>query len=173
MLTELLALLRPSKMLLTTRRYPDVGSLVYVHRMGLLSETDALQLLRHQAAAGGIAELLHAGAEDLRQIYATVGGHPLALSLAARLCRLFPFQTLLAGWQGQPTGLFADTYQQIYEPLWGALTAAQQLMLLGPVPGRVQWFRHRAPGAVTGSGAGPALARSGRPSGAVSGRAAR
>ncbi|MCB0012924.1 MAG: tetratricopeptide repeat protein, partial [Anaerolineales bacterium] len=129
-LTELLTLLRPSKMLLTTRRYPDVGSLIHVHRMGLLGETDALQLLRHQAAAGGILELLHADDMDLRQIFQTVGGHPLALSLAARLCRLFPFRDLLSGWQGQPTGHFAETYRGIYEPLWRVLNHEQKQLLL-------------------------------------------
>ena len=127
---ELLSLLRPSKMLFTTRRYPAASSPVYVHRMRSLARTDALQLLRHQAAAGGIRELLHAGDADLDAIYQTVGGHPLALSLAARLCRLFPFQTLLAGWRGQPTGHFADTYEQIYEPLWRALTSEQKQLLL-------------------------------------------
>lgn len=145
-LESLLATVRtwimPSKFLFTTRhslyREPDI----YHFAIPELSEGDAIALVRHEADIRNLPDLATASAADLRGIYATVGGNPLALRLVVGQLHLHTLPQVLADLRlarGQP---IANLYTHIYRRAWENLSeSARRALLLMPLtpPNGSEW----------------------------------
>lgn len=135
---SLLATLRtwvnPSKFLLTTRHSLYHEPNIYHFAVPELNEADALALVRHEAAMRNLPDLAVASPTDLRGLYATVGGNPLALRLVVGQLHLHTLAQVLADLRqarGQPV---TNLYQHIYRHAWENLSeSARRAFLLLPL----------------------------------------
>ncbi|MEZ4865994.1 MAG: BTAD domain-containing putative transcriptional regulator [Caldilineaceae bacterium] len=127
-------LANPSKFLITSRVSLQGESGVYCQSLHELSAEDVLAFLRHEAEVRGIQSLIDAREEQLRRIYAVVGGNPLALKLVLGQVRFLPLAQVLANLQealGQPVH---DLYTYIYWQAWHLLNdAGRRLLLVLPI----------------------------------------
>lgn len=99
-----------------------------------MSATDALALVRQEAALRNIATVSQASDDDLRPIYDAVGGNPLALKLVTSQLRIHPLAVVLADLAGARTQSVAALYTYIYRRAWDLLDeAAQDLLLAMPL----------------------------------------
>lgn len=81
LLPTLRRLANPTKFLLTSRLSLQGEPDIYQFTVPELSETDALFLIRQEVRVRNLSTLATASTEELRPIYAAVGGNPLALRL--------------------------------------------------------------------------------------------
>jgi hypothetical protein len=127
-------LANPSKFLLTSRvSLFDEGDLAHWVAPEL-AEADALALLRQEAERRNIGALLTASPADLRPIYTTVGGNPLALKLVAGQLRVHPLAVVLADLTAARTRSVEALYSYIYRRIWELLDEpAQDLLLAMPL----------------------------------------
>ena len=124
----------PSKFLLTSRESFAEQPGVYHFRVPELSEGDALALVRHEAWLHGLPHVAQANDDDLRPIYATVGGNPLALRLVAGLLQILPLGQVLENLREARGRRTEELYNFIYWNAWHRLPAvAQDVLLLMPL----------------------------------------
>ncbi|MBX3012176.1 MAG: hypothetical protein KF832_11750 [Caldilineaceae bacterium] len=71
----------PTRFLLTSRERVEGVPGLYHFTVPELQEADAMALVRQEAMLGNLSHLVDATAAELRPIYTTVGGNPLALRL--------------------------------------------------------------------------------------------
>ncbi len=99
-----------------------------------LSETAALSLVRHEARLHGLPHVAGAGDDDLRPIYATVGGNPLALRLVTGQLHILPLQQVLENLRGAKGKRTEELYNFIYWSAWQRLpAAAREILALMPL----------------------------------------
>ena len=91
----LFTLANPTKFVLTSRKRLVDESGVYLYPVPELSERDALTLVRQEAALRNLPEVARAADADLRPIFATVGGNPLALLLVVGLTHVHSLTVVL------------------------------------------------------------------------------
>jgi hypothetical protein len=123
----------PSKFILTSRqsRFFEPGLRHFV--VPELVEPDALLLLRREAVLRSLTALAEAGDDELRPIYQTVGGNPLALRLVLGQCFVHPLEEVLADLaaaRGRKTG---DLYNYVYRSSWDSLDPLCRAVLIGMV----------------------------------------
>jgi len=129
LLARLNDLARPSKFLLTTRTRPAEQAAVLNVSLDELSFNDAAVLLRHHARETGVATVAEAGESDVRAIYDTVGGNPLALKLVVTLLDVIPLPQALADLTRSRQGRVEDMYKHIYWQTWLTLNEAARTLL--------------------------------------------
>jgi len=95
LLPTLLRLASPSKFLLTSRETCQGPAGIYHFAVPELSETDALDLVRHEARLQGMTHVAGVSADELCPIYATVGGNPLALRLVTGQLQILTLRQVL------------------------------------------------------------------------------
>ena len=122
LLPELKKWQNPSKFLLTSRLrlFDEPG--VFSISLQELEQTDALKLIRMEAKDSGFVSLASASEKELEQIYAVVGGNPLALKLVIGQLKFYSLHQVLKRFARSPKqatheGIFDYIYQEIWDDL--------------------------------------------------------
>lgn len=130
LLPTIQALSNPTKFVLTSRkRLPGERSL-FAFVMPELSEMNSLGLVRQEARLRNLPDLAAATDAELRPIYATVGGNPLALLLVVGQLQFYALEVVLDGLtlaRGEPV---ENLYTYIYQSAWRGLDEMSQRVLL-------------------------------------------
>lgn len=137
-LQNLLPLLRrlanPTKFLITSRVALYGEDDLYHEVVPEVDEATALMLVRHEAEVRNIPTVRCATDEELRAIYATVGGNPLALKLVTSQLRIHPLAAVLTDLLRARSHSVEALYTYIYQQAWTLLgPAAQDLLLAMPL----------------------------------------
>ena len=127
-------LANPSKFLITSRLSIKQHADVFCLSLSELSQESTLALLHHEAEVRGILPLADASDAILEQIYAVVGGHPLALNLVLGQLIYLPLSQVLNNLE-QARGRHVDElYTYIYWQAWQMLDdSSRQLFLSMPL----------------------------------------
>lgn len=134
LLSTLRKWVNPTKFILTSRisRYYETD--LYHLVVPELSELDALALIRTEATVRNNQALATAADDDLRAIYGTVGGNPLALRLVVGQTHIHGLNHVLADLQEARGRSVEQLYHYIYWQVWNNLDElAQQALLLMPL----------------------------------------
>lgn len=122
---ELLPLLRflsrPSKFLITSRMSLHNETDVTCFNLSELPQPDALAFLRYEAKHQVIKPLLERGDSVLEEIYATVGGNPLALKLTLGQVHVLPIEQILRSLRLAKGKQIDELYIYIYWQAWQML----------------------------------------------------
>jgi hypothetical protein len=130
LLPVLRTLVNPSKIVLTSRHKLVGETDIHLYPVPELSEAHALALLRQAGAQHNVPGLLDAADAELRPIYATVGGNPLALLLFVGQLHLRDLGTVLADLQGARGRPVENLYTFIYWRAWEHLDERARQVLL-------------------------------------------
>jgi hypothetical protein len=130
LLPVLRTLVEPSKIVITSRKRLVGETDIHLYAVPELSERHALALVRQAGSQHNVAGLLDASDADLRPIYATVGGNPLALLLLVGQLHLRDLDTVLADLQGARGKPVENLYTFIYWRAWEHLDARARQVLL-------------------------------------------
>lgn len=133
LLKEIQELIGAGKCLLTAHQQPSIEVEAIHISIPQLTFEHAKQLLDYQAEVTGATVLQRARDTDLQEVYAVVGGNPLALRLIPRLAKIYSLSEIIQGWQiGQPDHI-ARLYRSIFDELWETLLPVEkQLMNVMP-----------------------------------------
>ncbi|MCB0061973.1 MAG: AAA family ATPase [Caldilineaceae bacterium] len=126
--------LNPTKFILTSRisRYYETD--IYHFIVPELSEDDAMALIHTEAAVRNNRALATAGDDELRPIYETVGGNPLALRLVVGQTQIHGLNRILGDLHAARGRSVEQLYHYIYWQVWNSLDElAQQALLLMPL----------------------------------------
>lgn len=126
--------LNPTKFLLTSRisRYYETD--IYHLIVPELPADDALALVRTEARVRNNSALAAANDNELRPIYETVGGNPLALRLVVGQTHIHGLNRVLRDLHAARGRSVEQLYHYIYWQVWNNLdTLAQQALLLMPL----------------------------------------
>ncbi|MCP4407926.1 MAG: AAA family ATPase, partial [Gammaproteobacteria bacterium] len=131
LLPTLHQLANPSKFLLTSReRFYDDAVPVYHFPLPELNQTEALALIRYETKQHNLIRLQQADEADLKRIYQTVGGNPLALRLVVGQTHVFALDVILDD-LAQARGKTVDElYAFIYRRAWDSLDEAARRLFL-------------------------------------------
>lgn len=126
-----------SKVLLTSRAYPDPLAAINVVRVPLneISFDAAVELLTTYATQHNNLEIIQTVREQAEDIYLYIGGHPFALKLVVgMLAKGLPIKIFLSDlsiWSLRQT---QDLYDHIYKKLWTTLLSPSGKELLRSMP---------------------------------------
>ncbi|HRJ41702.1 MAG: AAA family ATPase [Caldilineaceae bacterium] len=124
----------PSKFLLTSRQSIPSAAYLYHYPLPPLPWTDALALVRFEAASRNLPLLLNAREAELYPIFEAVGGNPLALRLVVGQTHHHPLHTVLEKLAGAQGASVEALFGYIYRRAWELLDDdAQQLFLSLPL----------------------------------------
>ncbi|MEZ4769918.1 MAG: NB-ARC domain-containing protein [Caldilineales bacterium] len=123
-------LAKPAKFLLTSRQSLFGEADVYHTKVSELNEHDALSLVRQEAGLRNLPELAVAGDAELRPIYQTVGGNPLALRLVVGQSHIHSLAAILSDLQGARGTPVEMLYNFIYRWAWDNLSETPRQALL-------------------------------------------
>jgi hypothetical protein len=123
----------PSKFVLTSRHSHFFEPAIHRFVVPELSEVDALHLVRRETCLQGLAALSKASDDELRPIYQTIGGHPLALRLVVARCCSQSLDEVLADLAVARGRNSEDLYLFIFDRSWEKLTRQEQTVLLAMV----------------------------------------
>lgn len=129
LLPTLTRLAGPSKFILTSREAFHVQAGIYHFAVPELSEAAALSVVRHEARLHGISHAADASDEELRPIYETVGGNPLALRLVTGQLQILSLAQVLANLREAKGKRAEALYNYIYWSAWHRLPVAAQDVL--------------------------------------------
>jgi hypothetical protein len=130
LLPLLQSLLNPTKFLLTSRLHFGGGSGVYHFTVPPLSAVDALRLVRQEARISNLTHLVNAPDEALREIYATVGGNPLALRLVVGQAYVHALGAILDDLKHARGARVEQLYTYLYRWAWERLDEPARLTWL-------------------------------------------
>jgi hypothetical protein len=134
LLPLLLRLAGPSKFLLTSREAFQGQAGILHFAVPELDEAPALGLVRHEARQHGMPHVAAASDDELRPIYATVGGNPLALRLVTGQLHILPLAHVLDNLRDARGKRAEELYNFIYWSAWHRLPAvAQEVLTLMPL----------------------------------------
>jgi hypothetical protein len=122
-------LANPSKFLLTSRESLYEEPTIYHLPVPELSEVAGLQFLRFEAKEGNLPAVTAASDDELRPIYATVGGNPLALKLLIGQLHVHPLDQLLTDLR-VARGSAENLYTYIYRYAWERLSEPERITWL-------------------------------------------
>lgn len=130
LLPTLRALANPSKFILTSRRRLIDEPDVYLHLVPDLSEIESLALVRKAATQYGLRSLAKASDAELKAIYETVGGNPLALLLVVGQMHMRSLDTVVHDMQNAHSMPVESLYTFIYRQAWESLDEVSRRVLL-------------------------------------------
>lgn len=111
----------PTKFLLTSRKGLYSEADVYHFTLPELSEPYALQLIRQEATVRNLPQLKEKNDQELRPIYETVGGNPLALRLIVGQTHFHHLSVILSDLQAARGESVENLYNYIYRRAWDNL----------------------------------------------------
>jgi len=124
----------PSKFLLTSRESLYEVSAIYHFPVPELGEADALRLVRMEARLRNLPHVAGADDSELRPLYETVGGNPLALRLVTGQLHLLSLPQVVENLRQARGKKAEELYRYIYWNAWQRLpTAAQDTLMLMPL----------------------------------------
>ena len=127
-------LANPTKVLLTSRESIPGPMNVFHFRIPELNESHALALVRQEAVAANIDYLAQASDTNLRPIYKTVGGNPLALRLVVGQVYAHGLQPVLDDLAAARGQRVEELYKHIYWRAWKNLDEiARRVWLVMPL----------------------------------------
>lgn len=129
LLPALRRLAHPARFVLTSRHGLPGEPDVYPFTVPELSQEDALRLLRREALLCNVPALATAADENLRAIYDTVGGNPLALKLVVGQVALLPLDRVLGNLRRASGAAAEALYHYIYLGSWEQLNEAEREVL--------------------------------------------
>ena len=134
LLPVLRQLANPTKFLITSRESLRSEADIYHYQVPELSQRDALQLVREEAALRNLADLIDAYDASLLPIYETVGGNPLALKLVVGQVFLLPLPHVLDHLKAAQGRHAEELYHFIYSAAWQQLDPdAREVLALLPL----------------------------------------
>ncbi len=134
LVTQVQALVNPSRFLLTSRHSLRAFPGVYSLTLDQLSPSDSLDLVRHEAKSRGFAELAQAPDDTLLQIYQVVGGNPLALKLVVGQSFALPLPEVLKNLRLAQGQAVENLYRHLYWHSWQSLSdLARQVLVTMPL----------------------------------------
>lgn len=120
----------PTKLLFTSRVYPSSDRPLYRLVVPELQQRHAGQMVRHLAEQAGIEALTHEDDALLVDIYAALGGHPLALRLLVGQCRHHSPADVLDALRTRQGRTEGQLYSFIYQQIWNNLDEPTRDVLL-------------------------------------------
>lgn len=130
LLPALRRLASPSKFLLTSRQSLFAEPDIFHFPVPELSEPHSLQLVRQEARLRNLPDLLTASDAELRPIYETVGGNPLALRLVVGQAHAHGLAAILDDLSAARGRTAENLYTYIYQHVWQSLDELSRLALL-------------------------------------------
>ncbi len=134
LLPTLVRLAGPSKFLLTSREAFFGQVEIYHFPARELSEPDAISLVRAEARLRNLRHVAEASDPDLRPLFETVGGNPLALRLVTGQLHLLALSQVIENLR-EARGMKAEElYRYIYWDVWRRLPDdARDVLMLMPL----------------------------------------
>ncbi len=127
-------LANPTKFVMTSRTRWYNHPNLYHFVVPPLDEDNALKLIRQEARYGNIVGLDTCGDDELRPIYETAGGNPLALRLVAGQVHIHPLDTVLRNLTEARGETVENLYTFIYRQAWDNLNElGQRVFLIMPL----------------------------------------
>lgn len=111
----------PSKFVLTSRKSIPAAAYLHHYPVPLLGLADSLALVRWEATSRNLPLLANARDEELRPIYETVGGNPLALRLVVGQSHHYSLPVVLEKLTAAQGATSEALYSHIYRWAWDAL----------------------------------------------------
>ena len=134
LLTSLREMAGPTTFILTTRLNPYAYADIYHFLVPDLCQSDALDLIRHEAGNANLPEIAQASDHQLMPIYETVGGNPLALRLVVGQTHIHALDAYLDALRNARGESVANLYSYIYWQSWNSLSEdAKQILLAMPL----------------------------------------
>ncbi len=134
LLPTLNRLANPSKFLLTSRESFHGPAAIYHFAVPELGEPDALTLVRQEARLHGLGHVASADDADLRPIFETVGGNPLALRLVTGQLHLLALPQVVENLREARGRKAEDLYHYVYWNAWRRLPVeVQETLTLMPL----------------------------------------
>ena len=121
---------RPSKFLVTVRRRPDDAHFLYRYDVPKLNRSHALALLRSEAERLGFDSLATAPDSALDEVYAMVGGNPLALRVMVDEVENFGLNGALDNLKHARGQTVERLYEYLYCQAWTQLDGLARRVLL-------------------------------------------
>ena len=123
-------LAKPSRFLLTSRQSLFAETDVYHYPLPPLSLEDSIALVRREAHNENLTDISQLSEAELAQIFAVVGGNPLALLLVVGQCHFRPLATVLADFLEARGYRTEQLYAHIYWKIWANLDDLSRRILL-------------------------------------------
>lgn len=124
LLPMLRSIANPTRFVLTSRQSLFEEADIFHYPIPELDEPSALAFVRWEAALRNLPALQQAADHDLRPIYDTVGGNPLALRLVVGLTHTHALDTVLADLAAARGTTVENLYLFIYRRAWEQLDDA-------------------------------------------------
>lgn len=121
LVTQLSALVHPSKVLITTRHSLRDVSGVFPVLLRPLSRADTIALIRHEAETRGLPELAEAPAKTLSPIHKVTGGNPLAAKLIVGQIHSLSLPIALSRFSAAGGKPIEELLTYLYETSWHML----------------------------------------------------
>lgn len=142
LVSQLTALVNPSKVLITTRHSLRDVSGVSPLPLKQLSRNDTFALIRHEAQTRGLPELSNASAKELTPLYRTTGGNPLATKLIVGQIHTLSLPMALSRFSAVKDKSVEKMLSYLYETVWQALDSKcrrvlQALLFVAEDGGRI------------------------------------
>ncbi|MBK7894430.1 MAG: hypothetical protein IPJ90_05995 [Anaerolineaceae bacterium] len=122
LISELVTLAKPSRILLTSRTQPAPHSGSRSISLPELTPEHSLALIRHYAGEIGFTVAVQASDAELLPIYQLVGGNPFSLKHLVNLALHRPLKSLLVALAQRPLDNGNDIYKHILHETWLSLS---------------------------------------------------
>jgi len=126
-------LTNPTKFILTSRKSLYTEHDVFHFQVPELNESKSIDLVRNKAEVGNLPHVVTATDEELRPIYATVGGNPLALQLVIGQLHIHDLQEILDDLTEARTETAENLYTFIYRRAWEHLNEPARRALIAMI----------------------------------------
>lgn len=120
----------PSKFLLTSRKSIQVPTAIYSFILPELYEKDALALVRYEAERRNAIQIASSDDEELKPIFDTVGGNPLALKLIVGQSHIHSMHDVIENLQEARGEAVEELYTYIYRYAWNNLDDISRRVLV-------------------------------------------
>ena len=130
LLPTLRRLAGPTKFLLTSRQSLHAEPDVFCYPLPGLSEPDSLHLVRAEAQLRPLPHVMAASDDELRPIFETVGGNPLALKLVVGQLYLLDLDQVLDNLRAARGRKAEDMYRYIFQDAWRTLGEDEREVLI-------------------------------------------
>lgn len=127
LILQLFDMAYPSKFLITSRLSLNEFDFIREIPVTEMPPAQALELFHAEVKRRGRHEMLTP--EQFRQIFALVGGNPLAIKLVAAQCMLMPLRKVLTSLREATIGI-DRLFRYLYMRIWNALSEPAKMLLM-------------------------------------------